>query len=87
MKRPHAFPTALLLAPLAGDALLIEVLRADNSVLASTTNAPGAWTGKMTFTPANFEYKGDGSGDVRLRIGRPRQRTAGASTGRSTISR
>ena len=53
----------------AGDALLIEVLRADNSVLAGTTNAPGAWTGKMTFTPASFQYKGDGSGDVRLRIG------------------
>jgi len=53
----------------AGDALLIEVLRADNSVLASYTKAPGAWTGKMTFTPASFEYKGDGSGNVRLRIG------------------
>ena len=53
----------------AGDALLIEVLRTDNSVLASTTKAPGAWTGKMTFTAANFEYKGDGSGNVRLRIG------------------
>ena len=53
----------------AGDALLIEVLRADNSVLASTTKAPGAWTGKMTFTPASFQYKGDGSGNVRLRIG------------------
>jgi hypothetical protein len=53
----------------AGDALLIEVLRDDNSVLASTTNAPGAWTGKMTFTAANFQYKGDGSGNVRLRIG------------------
>ena len=53
----------------AGDALLIEVLRGDNSVLASTTKAPGAWTGKMTFTPASFEYKGDGSGNVRLRIG------------------
>ncbi|MCF7837514.1 MAG: DUF4038 domain-containing protein [Candidatus Marinimicrobia bacterium] len=52
----------------AGDALLIEVLRADNSVLASTTKAPGAWTGKMTFTPASFQYKGDGSGDVRFRI-------------------
>ena len=52
-----------------GDTLLIEVLRGDNSVLASTTKAPGAWTGKMTFTPASFEYKGDGSGNVRLRIG------------------
>jgi hypothetical protein len=53
----------------AGDALLIEVLRADNSVLAGTTKAPGAWTGKMTFTPESFEFKGDGSGDLRLRIG------------------
>jgi hypothetical protein len=53
----------------AGDALLIEVLRADNSVLASTTNAPGAWAGKMTFTPASLSFKGDGSGDVRVRIG------------------
>jgi hypothetical protein len=53
----------------AGDALLIEVLRGDNSILASTTKAPGAWTGKMAFTAASFEYKGDGSGNVRLRIG------------------
>ena len=53
----------------AGDTLLIEVLRADNSVLAGTTKAPGAWTGKMTFTPASFDFKGDGSGELRLRIG------------------
>ena len=53
----------------AGDALLIEVLRADNSVLASIINTPGAWAGKMTFTPAGLSFKGDGSGDVRVRIG------------------
>jgi hypothetical protein len=53
----------------AGDALLFEVLRGDNSVLASITKAPGAWTGKMAFAPASLDYKGDGSGDVRLRIG------------------
>jgi hypothetical protein len=53
----------------AGDALLIEVLRADNSVLASIINTPGAWAGKMTFTPASLSFKGDGSGDVRVRIG------------------
>ena len=53
----------------AGDALLIELLRGgDNSVLASTTKAPGAWTGKMTFSAAGFQYNGDGSGNVRLRI-------------------
>jgi hypothetical protein len=53
----------------AGDALLIEVLRGDNSILVSSTNSPGAWTGKMTFTTASLDYKGDGSGDLRLRIG------------------
>ncbi len=53
----------------AGDALLIEVLRADNSVLASTTKAPGAWTGKMEFATVSLGYKGDGTGDLRLRIG------------------
>ena len=61
----------------AGDALLIEVLRADNQVLASTTKAPGAWTGKMAFAPVRFEYKGDGSGDVRLRIGPVHARKSG----------
>jgi len=53
----------------AGDALLVEVLRGDNSVLASYTKAPGAWTGSQAFTSASFQYKGDGSGKVRLRIG------------------
>ena len=65
----------------AGDGLLIEVLRADNSVLASTTNAPGAWTGKMTFTPASLQYKGDGSGDVRVRIGPAKTMNSGRFRG------
>jgi hypothetical protein len=65
----------------AGDALLIEVLRADNSVLASTTNTPGAWTGKMTFTPAGFPFKGDGSGDVRIRIGSDKTMNCGRFRG------
>jgi len=52
-----------------GDALAIQVLRGDNSVLASHTNWPGAWAGNMLFTPDSFQYAGDGSGNVRLRIG------------------
>lgn len=57
----------------AGDAILVEVLRADNSVLASNTFAPGAWDagnynldGGLSGTLA---YIGDGTGNVRLRIG------------------
>lgn len=61
----------------AGDALIIEVVRADNSVLASTRAFAGTWTGKMTFTPVNLDYTGDGSGDVRLRIGPVHARNSG----------
>ncbi len=51
------------------DGLLIEVLRDDDSVLATHTYLPGAWTGDMAFTSGSFDYAGDGSGDVRLRVG------------------
>jgi hypothetical protein len=52
----------------AGDALLIEVLRKDGSVLKSFEHTPGAWSGKSAFTPAKFSYQADDSGDIRLRI-------------------
>ena len=52
----------------AGDALLIEVLRGDDRVLASHRHSPGAWTGTLKFAAGSFQYRGDGSGDVRLRI-------------------
>ncbi|MFN0128601.1 MAG: PEP-CTERM sorting domain-containing protein [Verrucomicrobiales bacterium] len=51
------------------DGLLIEVLRADNSVLASHTHLPGAWAGTINLAPGGFSYIGDGTGDVRLRVG------------------
>lgn len=51
------------------DGLLIEVLRPDNSVLASHTHKPGAWAGTISLTAAGFSYTGDGTGDVRLRVG------------------
>lgn len=52
----------------AGDELLIEVLRGDDRVLASHKHSPGAWTGTLQFSGGSFQYTGDGSGDVRLRI-------------------
>jgi hypothetical protein len=68
---------------LAGDGLLVEVLRGDNTVLASQSFTPGAWDdasnqnldGGLTGTLA---YVGDGTGIVRLRIGQA------ASTSRFT---
>ncbi len=51
------------------DGLTIDLLRADNSVLATHTHLPGAWAGNINLTAAVFSYVGDGSGDVRLRVG------------------
>jgi hypothetical protein len=53
----------------AGDALVVEVLRKDGSVLKSFEYAPGAWKGKAEFAAAQFDYQGNGSGAIRLRIG------------------
>ena len=65
----------------AGDTLLIEVLRGDNSVLASHNHSSGAWTGRQAFTPAFFAYKGDGSGNVRLRVEPAKIRNSGRFLG------
>ncbi len=53
----------------ATDGIKIDVLRANGSVLTSYIHRPGAWTGNISLNPGGFEYVGDGSGDVRLRIG------------------
>jgi hypothetical protein len=53
----------------AGDALLVEVLRKGGTVLKKFEHAPGAWNGKAGFVDAGFDYQGDGSGEIRLRIG------------------
>ena len=53
----------------AGDTLRIEVLRKDGTVLNFNELAPGPWKGTCEFVTAHFDYTGDGSGDVRLRIG------------------
>jgi len=70
----------------AGDGLLVEVLRADNSVLASGTYTNGVWS-----NPANvnlsaglhgtLQYVGDGSGPVKLRIGPTPPLTSGRFEG------
>jgi len=65
--------SALIQATGAGDSLLVEVLRGDNTVLASGTYAPGAWgAGNYNLDGGlhgTLQYVGDGSGVVRLRIG------------------
>jgi len=52
----------------ATEGVLIEVLRGDNSVLASHTSLPGAWAGNMAFVTDGFQYTGDGTGDIRFRV-------------------
>jgi hypothetical protein len=52
----------------ATDTLRIDVLRKDGSVLKSFKHAPGAWKGQTEFSAVGFDYTGDGSGSLRLRI-------------------
>ena len=64
----------------AGDTFRINVLRADNSPLASTDVTPGVWAGVQTFQRSYFSYVGDGTGDVKLQLqsGNTLTRFAGA---------
>jgi hypothetical protein len=55
-------------ATIAGDGLVITVLRADNSILKSFTYLPAVWAGTQALAPAGFTYTGDGTGAVRLRV-------------------
>ena len=52
----------------ANSGLIFELLRADNTVVATHTWLPGAWTGSQPLNPQSFTYTGDGTGNVRLRI-------------------
>ena len=64
----------------AGDTFVVNLLRNDNSVLASNAVAPGAWAGVQTFNQAYFSYVGDGSGPLRINLqsGNTQTRFAGA---------
>jgi len=53
---------------LASDGLVFDVLRDDDSVLATYTHLPGSWAGNLGLQPGHFAYTGDGSGDIRLRV-------------------
>jgi alpha-tubulin suppressor-like RCC1 family protein len=51
-----------------GDGVIIDVLRQDNTVLASITHHPAAWSTTEPLSPAGFTYVGDGTGPIRLRF-------------------
>ncbi len=53
----------------ATDGLLIELLNPSDVVVASYTHLPGAWGGNTILFPDSFTYIGDGSGDLRFRVG------------------
>ena len=70
----------------ATDGLLVEVLRADNSVLASNTCQAGAWSNPSNANLSagkhgTLQYVGDGTGVVRLRIGPTPPYTSGRFEG------
>ncbi|HWA86751.1 MAG TPA: HYR domain-containing protein [Opitutus sp.] len=55
-------------ATAAGDGLVVDLLRADNSVAFSFTYKPGAYAGSSTLSPVVFTYTGDGTGALHPRI-------------------
>ena len=56
----------------ATDGLVVSLVRADNTVLASTTQLAGAWnataSAQSAMTSRTFSYVGDGSGVVRIKV-------------------
>lgn len=55
-------------ATIAGDEVLLELLRKDDSVLASFTVSPRPWDTNVAYEPTQFEYRGDGKGPLRFRL-------------------
>ena len=53
----------------SADGLRIEVLDVASNVLATYTHKSGAWAGDLVLVAESFQYTGDGSGDIKLRIG------------------
>lgn len=64
-------------ATTSSDSLRINLLRNDNSILATNDVAPGAWSGVQTFTQTYFAYVGDGTGPLRIQM-----RSADPASGR-----
>jgi len=56
----------------ATDGLVVSLVRADNTVLASSTQLAGAWnataSAQSAMTSRSFSYVGDGSGVVRIKV-------------------
>jgi len=56
----------------ATDGLVVSMVRADNTVLASSTQLAGAWnataSAQSAMTSRTFSYVGDGSGAVRIKV-------------------
>ena len=54
------------------DGLVVSLLRANGSTVASTSQLAGAWNGTSTaqdaMTSRTFVYTGDGTGDVRIKV-------------------
>ena len=50
------------------DGIVVEIVRDDGSLLAAFPQRTVAWSGRQVFARVAFDYAGDGSGPVRLRI-------------------
>ena len=55
-------------ATAASDRLRVSILNSANQVIASYLAAPGAFAGVPVYTPVSFNYVGDGSGPIKVKI-------------------
>jgi hypothetical protein len=51
-----------------GDGLVFDILRRDGTIIKSFEQLTGSWGDGMAFAQRRFDYQGDGSGPVRIRI-------------------
>jgi hypothetical protein len=51
-----------------GDGLVFDILRRDGTIIKSFEQLTGSWRDGMAFAQRRFDYQGDGSGPIRIRI-------------------
>jgi hypothetical protein len=50
------------------DGVVVDIIRTNDTLLQSYTYKPGAWAGFPTLTSTSFNYTGDGTGNIRIRV-------------------
>jgi hypothetical protein len=55
-------------ATTVNDGVVVDIIRTNDTLLQSYTYKPGVWAGFPTLTSTSFNYTGDGTGNIRIRV-------------------